>query len=62
MPNMPTNLPTYIYSETILDVLTLSDFLYCVHTVLQSLFAQNKIVTGVFLENTTYVRNISHDF
>ena len=43
-------------------VLTLSDFLYYVHTVLQSWFVQNKIVTGVFLENTTYVRIILHDF
>ena len=32
------------------------------HTVLQNWFFQNKFVTGVFLENTTYVRNTLHDF
>ena len=32
------------------------------HTVLQNWFFQNKFVTDVFLENTTYVRNTLHDF
>ena len=32
------------------------------HALLQNWFFQNKFVTGVFLENTTYVRNTLHDF